>query len=149
MIKNQKLLYKLPVEVARTDFLQNQNLDCLFTVKYINLNNIYFYVLLWRIGFPIWICGVWDRSYYSIRNKTYGSSHRFFLRRRKMQRKLRGEFVMKKKKWNRVLAVAGRVRKRRCRNNHGVFMEHKSVWKICTIHPGTASGYQRWICSRQ
>ena len=42
MIKNQKLLYKLPVEVARTDFLQNQNLDCLFTVKYINLNNIYF-----------------------------------------------------------------------------------------------------------
>ena len=29
---------------------------------------------------------------------------------------------MKKKKWNRVLAVAGRVRKRRCRNNHGVFM---------------------------
>ena len=43
MIKNQKLLYKLPVEVARTDFLQNQNLDCLFTVKYINLNNIYFY----------------------------------------------------------------------------------------------------------
>ena len=60
-------------------------------------NNIYFYVLLWRIGFPIWICGVWDRSYYSIRNKTYGSSHRFFLRRRKMQRKLRGEFVMKKK----------------------------------------------------
>jgi len=44
LIKNQKLLYKLPVEVARTDFLQNQNLDCLFTVKYINLNNIYFYV---------------------------------------------------------------------------------------------------------
>lgn len=42
LIKNQKLLYKLPVEVARTDFLQNQNLDCLFTVKYINLNNIYF-----------------------------------------------------------------------------------------------------------
>lgn len=38
------MLYKLPVEVARTDFLQNQNLDCLFTVKYINLNNIYFYV---------------------------------------------------------------------------------------------------------
>ena len=34
---------------------------------------------------------------------------------------------MKKKKWNRVLAVAGRVRKRRGRNNHGVFMDHKSV----------------------
>ena len=34
---------------------------------------------------------------------------------------------MKKKNRNRVLAVAGRVRKRRCRNNHSIFMEHKPV----------------------
>ena len=30
-----------------------------------------------------------------------------------MKRKFRGGLIMKKKKWNRVLAVAGRVRKRR------------------------------------
>ena len=48
---------------------------------------------------------------------------------------------MKKKKWNRVLAVllamvtavtllsgcGGKSAERRCRNNHGVFMDHKSV----------------------
>ena len=49
---------------------------------------------------------------------------------------------MKKKKWNRVLAVllmmvmsisllsgcgAKKYGKRRCRNNHGVLMEHKPV----------------------
>ena len=60
MIKNQKLLYKLPVEVARTDFLQNQNLDCLFTVKYINLNNIYFYVKT--------LDNLSDSEYYQISN---------------------------------------------------------------------------------
>ena len=34
---------------------------------------------------------------------------------------------MKKKKWNRVLAVAGRGREKKSRKKHGGFFDHKSV----------------------
>ena len=73
-----------------------------------------------------------------------------------------GEVIMKKKKWNKLVSVllamvtavsllsgcGGKSAEKEDagKNHHGVFMEHKAVCKkICAIHPGTASGYQRYL----